>query len=116
MKTRMLIKWLVPLLAIALLLGVTQSAFAQDPQPPDLKKVAEAAADTTTSLNVIWLIAGMLVFLCKPASRWLKQDSPGKKRNAHHDDEHDGLLHRRVRVLAHRLRFSIWRRQLYLCR
>lgn len=63
MKTGKLIKWLIPLVAVTLILGVTQSAFAQDPQPPDLKKVADAAADTTTSLNVIWvLIAGALVF------------------------------------------------------
>lgn len=51
----------VPLLAIALLLALPRVAMAQD--TPDLGAVAAAGADTTTSLNVMWvMLAGFLVF------------------------------------------------------
>lgn len=51
----------VLLLVMALLLALPSVALAQD--APDLGAVATAGADTTTSLNVLWvMLAGFLVF------------------------------------------------------
>ncbi|MBI5715922.1 MAG: ammonium transporter, partial [Chloroflexi bacterium] len=42
---------------------VVSGVFADDPTPPDLNKIAQTTGDTTTSLNVLWvLIAAALIF------------------------------------------------------
>lgn len=51
----------VPVLVAALLLSVASAAVAQD--APDLGAVAATTSDTTTSLNVMWvMLAGFLIF------------------------------------------------------
>jgi Amt family ammonium transporter len=58
------LRWVIMLGLIAMMLVVSVgSASAQTDTPPDVQKIADAASDTATSLNVLWvLIAGALVF------------------------------------------------------
>ena len=99
---------ILPLLVLALLATFTGIASAQSTGP--------TTDDLATALNVMWmLIAGFLVFFMQAGFALVETGfTRAEKRGSHHDDEHDGVLHRRGRLLAGGLRLPVRRRELHV--
>ena len=104
---RFVLRLTAMLLSLAVFVVVAPRAFAQSPDP---------AADLAVGINVMWMIiGGFLVFFMQGRLRaGGNRLHPHQERSPHHDDEHDGVLHRRVRLLADGLRLPVRRSQLFV--